>query len=128
MRMSGTKYSPNWKLSSIDPEGITVISGGGVDRMLVARFKRTEDAQRAVACENACEGLDDPAELRAQRDQLLRACKRILEHAEPCNCDEYDDCDHPIDADGNPMRLSASDYSALPQIIAAIARAEGRTK
>lgn len=40
-----------------------------------------EDARRIVACVNACAGMTDPAaeiaELRAQRDELLLACKSL---------------------------------------------------
>jgi hypothetical protein len=31
---------------------------------------------RIVACVNACEGIEDPADLRKQRDELLEALKR----------------------------------------------------
>lgn len=35
------------------------------------------NAARIVACVNACEGIEDPAELRAQRDELLKLVKRV---------------------------------------------------
>lgn len=34
---------------------------------------RESNAKRIVACVNACEGIDDPANLRRQRDELLAA-------------------------------------------------------
>ena len=34
------------------------------------------NAERLVACWNACEGIEDPMELRAQRDELLVALQR----------------------------------------------------
>lgn len=42
------------------------------------------DNARAVACVNACEGIDDPSDLRKQRDALLFSCRELLE----CMCDE----------------------------------------
>jgi hypothetical protein len=35
-------------------------------------------AQRAEACVNACEGIEDPADLRRQRDELLDLLKASL--------------------------------------------------
>ena len=41
-----------------------------------------DNAARIVACVNACEGIDDPADLRAQRDELLAACEALLQQCE----------------------------------------------
>lgn len=109
--MSKPKHTPDWKLSSIDPEGLTVVSGAGVDRTLVTRFKRPEDAARAVACVNACEGIEDPADLRAQRDELLAACQQMNYYMSQMGWD--------VNANGDEV------YSVIV-LRAAIARAEGR--
>ena len=37
------------------------------------------DAERVVACVNACEGIANPEELRQQRDDLLAACEGLTE-------------------------------------------------
>jgi hypothetical protein len=42
---------------------------------------RAATAERIVACVNACEGIADPASLRAQRDELLAALREMLAHA-----------------------------------------------
>ena len=34
------------------------------------------NADRIVACVNACAGIADPADLRRQRDELLEACRK----------------------------------------------------
>lgn len=36
------------------------------------------DAARIVACVNACEGIEDPADLRKQRDELLERSKNFM--------------------------------------------------
>lgn len=38
------------------------------------------DRARAAACVTACEGIEDPADLRRQRDILLKACKDVEKH------------------------------------------------
>ena len=48
------------------------------------------NAHRIVACVNACEGIADPAELRAQRDELLAALRGLLDDPylrDPINAD-----------------------------------------
>lgn len=37
------------------------------------------NARRVVACVNACEGIDDPTDMRKQRDELLNALKDMNE-------------------------------------------------
>jgi hypothetical protein len=42
------------------------------------RMSNDEVFARMHACVRACEGIEDPAELRAQRDDLLAVAKRAL--------------------------------------------------
>jgi len=35
------------------------------------------NAKRIVSCVNACSGIEDPTDLRKQRDELIEACKGI---------------------------------------------------
>lgn len=41
-----------------------------------------ENETRIVACVNACAGIDDPADLRRQRDELLQVLKEVNDNVE----------------------------------------------
>ena len=43
-----------------------------------AGLPHKDNADRIVACVNACAGIEDPAELRRQRDELLEALENLL--------------------------------------------------
>ena len=47
----------------------------------------TANADRLVACWNDCEGIEDPAALRAQRDAAVGACKGMLDDMEAYGMD-----------------------------------------
>jgi hypothetical protein len=53
------------------------------------REQRQADARRIAACWNACEGIADPAELRAQRDELLAALRAFAELSLPEDHTDY---------------------------------------
>lgn len=74
------------------------------------------DADRIVACVNACAGIADPAELRAQRDELLAA---LIEMRGIWTCAV---CLGNHGVDGTCEECRAVDA----QSAAAIAKAEGR--
>ena len=50
----------------------------GKERML--REEQHEAKKRVVACIKACEGFDDPMELRQQRDFAVRALHNLMAH------------------------------------------------
>jgi hypothetical protein len=58
-------------------------------------FPLRANAERIVACVNACAGMEDPQseiqQLRSERDELMKALERI------CNCDESTDFGKAID-------------------------------
>lgn len=85
---------------------------------------RAATADRIVACVNACEGIADPASLRAQRDELLAALRRVVEHAPEFapTPEHYDDDEREI-AWTNGHNVAAWDAANIAR--AAIARAEG---
>lgn len=74
------------------------------------------NGNRIVACVNACAGIPDPTALRAQRDQLLAACKagrRIIVAAVESACS------------GRAKELiNPNDHAAVKEIDAAIALTE----
>lgn len=81
------KYSPEpWEVRG---ENRTIIDDrfGSVATTSYSNAKTTEkfaNSDRIVACVNACAGIADPAELRAQRDDLLAVC-RMLSAIETCD-------------------------------------------
>lgn len=69
---------------------------------------------------------EEDMHLLAAAPEMLDALKRVLEHVEPCGCTEEDEweegqCEHGEERE----RLSAGVDSALRQIRAAVAKAEG---
>jgi hypothetical protein len=90
----------------------------------VELLNRTNEANaaRIVACVNACEGFEDPADLRAQRDELLKALKAV--YIPFCN---LVDQANQFSSEG----ISAEEYlrfmGMVSQMHKGIARAEGRS-
>ena len=66
-----SKYAAECKLS--EEKGIVLDSKGEV--LAVTRVDRLDFANRIVACVSACEGIEDPADLRKQRDELVEALR-----------------------------------------------------
>src|SRR5690606_14090387 len=61
--------------------GLTIV---GEDTRNIAHVVGSrEDGVRLVDCWNACEGIADPADLRQQRNELLKAARAAL-----CRCTE----------------------------------------
>ena len=49
------------------------------------REQQEANADRIVACVNACAGIEDPAELRRQRDELLDALTCLRNRINECS-------------------------------------------
>ena len=79
------------------------------------------NADRIVACVNACAGIDDPPDLRRQRDELLEACRVALSRYQ-ATIDAIAAAGYP-DNDPNRNRLEAD----VKTIRAAIVNAEQTT-
>jgi hypothetical protein len=77
---------------------------------IIAEPRLRTDGRRIAACVNACAGIEDPADLRKQRDELLDVLRTAIRRVEIAN------------AEGDPI-LSAW----LPTARAAIVNAEQTT-
>ena len=61
-------------IGACDGGETSVVIDDGVEWLGVAYFERAEDAERAVACRNALEGVEDPeAFIKAVRDLVSNA-------------------------------------------------------
>jgi len=78
--------------------------------MTNASFESDANAQRIVACVNACEGMEDPGKAIPEMLEALKLAKRYLEHP---------------DVQAIPFALNAS--VPLSRIVNVIAKAEGET-
>lgn len=76
VQVAGVEYSAG-HVSRCDLEDE---DGIGVTMFDIMEDNDVSFARRAVACVNACEGIEDPADLRRQRDILLKACKDLQQH------------------------------------------------
>lgn len=62
------------------------------DKWVSCTFNDDEaNAQRIVACVNACEGIGDPAAFRRQYDEMLEALLAVRAAADGGPCDGVDD-------------------------------------
>jgi len=107
-----------WHVASYgNPDGVglnshlSLVMGQKVIASTINEVATDEDdanMRRAAACVNACAGIDDPAALRQQRDDLLAACEAVV-------------AEHPSEG-GRGIDLP---QSMLAQLNAEIAKASG---
>jgi hypothetical protein len=90
VRQSG-KYGEPWRIER-HPTRLSQVVAYYADRIKGRDMDddlSNERIMRGAACVNACEGIEDPADLRRQRDDALGVVRRFLELACADGWDEF---------------------------------------